>query len=178
MSNGGHIVGCPYMAKIVTTKTVKAVTPQDEPLRYALALVEKWSQVMGERWRELREDMNSAGLPQPRNILIGDKENLLCTLDSEYLYVLASGNQGLATVLRNLDQHPTFDVSTLPEIQRLVSDALKEKGDLLRNTLENRERLRLENQKKLKKALGAVVDELGADIMQYGPAPSDKTKGK
>lgn len=173
LSGGGHYVNCPTRSKGVDSgKAVKEPPdppppPKDEPLRYALDLAGKWSTVMAMRWTELWKRLGEAGLPTSKTITLGDPTPI-CAIDAGYNCVMVLDRQDLAHVLRCLDHFPSFDVGTLPEIQRLVSAALKEKEGFLRQTLEERDRLNKERQEKLKKALGAVVDEFGADVMEYG----------
>lgn len=176
LSDGGHSVNCPVGSRQSpmpkqTVKVAPPPPPQDEPLRYALDLAEKWSTVMAERWCNLRDRMIAAGISVSQEVILEDAGGPICTLHAGYNCVMVLGNQSLSVVLRNLDKHPSFDVSILPEIQRLVLEAIKEREVILSDTLGSQEKRSKENKENLKKALSTIVDELGADIMQYRPTP-------
>lgn len=160
--------------------TAPDVPKPSEEARFAIDTIRKWSLAMGRKWREVREKMMAVGLSQGQLLPLG-KPKILCHLSSEYQCVMVEKDKKeLGEVIANPDICPDFDISTLSEIRRLVTDAIKDGEAKVQAVLDERVRKRLERHNKINQMLPAIADEFGADIMQFdpdqpktGPKPTD-----
>lgn len=165
---GWHQPGC-------SGGTVKVpVPPFNENLRHAADVLTKWSIVMCDRWTSIRERIEAFGATVPRNLELGKHAVLEAGLQARLLIKL----KGTWVVPSEALQSPFFDPSVLPLIRNSVFAALT---DFERKIEEARAIFAKGQSASIPTpapASGNIIDEFGADIMQYGPFKKEPARDR
>lgn len=138
-----------------------------EPARYSIDVLKKWAEAMAYQWSRLSKEMTSIGLSPERVLKVGtvaiiDEGSFGVVVKRIRLYIQEAVN--------NVD----FDVSTLPEIRRLTLEALDACRHKIAVKLAADLKAKLEHRARLAEVLPKIVDEFGADVVQYGD-PKENT---
>lgn len=115
--------------------------------------------------------MKAVGLKHPDSIMAGN------------IFIMDVGGGHFLKINVNGDwlepyralHHPHFDIETLSKIRTLAFEKLKEFWAEIEKAKVHLEKSRAERDRKVKTVLPAIIDEFGADVMQYGP-PAEKQK--
>ncbi|RPJ12106.1 MAG: hypothetical protein EHM36_00085 [Deltaproteobacteria bacterium] len=150
-------------------QTATAWTPEDEDIRRASDILEKWSTAVVQKWHDLRKKMDALGLKPPDSLEI--KNLALMATDSDELYFIVLG-QGILP--HEALHNPYFDVSTLGVIRGRIADAFKGYEQKIADAKKYIQDSAAERKQKLRSVLPSIIDEFGADILQYGDLEKHK----
>lgn len=138
-----------------------------EEVRYAAHIFQKWGEVMAKRLIELRAETLKFGCETPNELSLNNLVEIRLEEAIEATIRLTVKGVGNFYPFQALI-HPFFDIEKIPEIRNLVIEAVKKAERILEEAV----KVDLEKQKTIKTIMPGILDELGADIMQYGSGPA------
>ncbi|RPJ12107.1 MAG: hypothetical protein EHM36_00090 [Deltaproteobacteria bacterium] len=142
---------------------MKTENPSEE-VRRAADIFQKWADTMGAEFFRLHQEAEKFGLESGSILQIGNfvRIELISHGANNFLVLVRSEWVSASEALMK----PCFDVNRIAEIRHLTLEALKNSKAALAQAVQSN----LEKHKKLEAT--KIIDELGADIMQYGGGPA------
>lgn len=135
--------------------------PPPESLRYPIDILEKWAVVMSNEWAKVEKEMTRFSLSPPRGLKISD----CAIIDNNGFWITAkNAKMGIREAVSSI----LFDTDLLPNIRRLTIEALT----TCRQKIEDKKAadLKAKQEKETKLSnLQKMIDEFGADIIQFAP---------
>lgn len=140
---------------------------KDEASRYSIDVLRKWAEAMAYQWGQISKIMSGIGLSPERALKVGT----VAIIDEGSFSVVV---KRIRLFIHEAVNHADFDVSTLPEIRRLTLEALDTCRQKIAAKIAADLKAKLEHRAKLAEVLPKIVDEFGADVVQYGD-PKENT---
>lgn len=147
-------------------------TPMNESARHGADIVTKWGKVMAERWMAIQVLLENFGVETSEELKLGEYGLLRAHADNPLLILVNSTWSFAADAV----QSPFLDPAALPTIRVAALDAL---ADLEKKIEDARAILnggRPDTLPRRARASENIIDEFGADIMQYGPLKEDQKR--
>ncbi|RPJ12109.1 MAG: hypothetical protein EHM36_00100 [Deltaproteobacteria bacterium] len=146
---------------------VQPKLPEDS--RYAIDILTKWVKVMVDQWGQICQELFAARIENSPILEIGT----FGTLNNEKreIFVKIQAERGLTTPVPLLQaiQYASFDIDKLPEIRKIIVDAFAARRSKIKEVREAAVKAEQEKDRKIREVLPAIIDEFGADLIQYGP---------
>lgn len=139
--------------------------PEDENIRRAIDILEKWCVAINEKWASIRSQMEQVGLNPPDVFKIDDLDCILATGPDGHLSISVNGKW--ATPYEAF-RHPYLDVEKLSELRRRTAEGFKAYEATIEDARKHLEHSAAQRKEKLKTLLPSVIDDFGADILMYG----------
>lgn len=155
----------------------KQTTPP-EAARHPIETLKKWEQVMVAQWKELYTRLINSNIHVESILEIGKPDSLLGTIEAarDSIYVVVG--QGRTRFLDAVISRDDFDIETLVEFRRLVKESIDKWRTKIEETEKAAEKAASEKRRKLKEVLPKIIDEFGADVMQFSDEKPKSGKDK
>lgn len=135
--------------------------------RQAIDVIMQWSHAMEEEWNEVLTEMRKVGVPSNDFLKIGD----LATIEeNKFLIKVDRSTYTLASAI----SRQNFDIAKLAKVRAMTVETLKECRKQIAAKKAADKKAAEDRIKKVNETLPQIVDEFGADLMQYGPAKTSK----
>lgn len=144
-----------------------------EEARRAIDILEKWTEAVIQEWIKISTELDNlkVGSPDPLDIEDENGNRLAQIVDVRFLVRI---DANISRPIRDAIESGIFNLATLSVIRRRTLEIFTFYRKKIAKTKEEIRRSKEKQINKLNDTLPKIIDEFGADIMQFGAPSKDK----